>query len=97
VYTSPAVNDTSPARTEFDEEESRLRQLRVVVQLAMSVIAQTDVGPEHALTMVEDVRRLALRLFPGKGEAFDLLYLPRFRRLLAERYGAAAAAPRNAN
>jgi hypothetical protein len=97
VYTSSAVTDTAPTRAEFDEEESRLRQLRVVVQLAMSVIAQTDVGPERASTMVEDVRRLALRLFPGKGQAFDLLYLPRFRRLLAERYGAAVTALRNAN
>jgi hypothetical protein len=30
---------------------------------------------------------MALRLFPGKELAFDLIYLPRFHRLLAERFG----------
>jgi hypothetical protein len=58
----------------------------------MSVIAQTDVGLAQAEAMVGDVRRLALRLFPGKELAFDLIYLPRLRRLLADRYGMASMA-----
>jgi len=31
-------------------------------------------------------------MFPGKELAFDLIYLPRFRRLLADRFGPAALA-----
>jgi len=27
-------------------------------------------------------------MFPGKGQTFDLVYMPRFSRLLAERFGA---------
>lgn len=42
------------------------------------------------LDMVADVRGLALCLFPGKELAFDLIYLPRFRRLLTERFGEGA-------
>ena len=30
----------------------------------------------------------AVAMFPGKEETFDLIYLPRFSRLLAERFGA---------
>jgi hypothetical protein len=86
------VNDTKLTREALEEEDRRVRHLRMVVQLTMSVIAQTDVGLAQAEAMVGDVRRLALRLFPGKELAFDLIYLPRLRRLLADRYGMASMA-----
>jgi hypothetical protein len=50
----------------------------------------------EAETMVADVRGVALRLFPGKELAFDLIYLPRFRRLLTERIGEGALTPHGA-
>jgi hypothetical protein len=74
-------------REEIEEEDRRVRQLRTVVHLALSVIAQTEMHLADAEEMVSAVRDAALRLFPGKEFAFDLIYLPRFRRLLAERYG----------
>jgi hypothetical protein len=61
--------------------------LRIAVGLALSVIGQTDMSLEQAQEMVAATRDMALRLFPGKELAFDLIYLPRFRRLLAERFG----------
>jgi len=76
-----------PTREELEEEDRRVRQLRLVVNLALSVIGQTDIGLAQAQEMVATTRGLALRLFPGKELAFDLIYLPRFHRLLAERYG----------
>ena len=82
-----------PSREELEDEERRLRQLRMAVHLALSVIAQTDMGLPQAQAMVAATRGMALRLFPGKELAFDLIYLPRFRRLLVERYGALAWAP----
>lgn len=36
--------------------------------------------------MVAATRRVALSLFPGKGQAYDLLYQPRLQRLLAHKY-----------
>ena len=48
------------------------------------------------LDMVADVHGLALCLFPGKVLAFDLIYLPRFRRLLTERFGEGALTPHGA-
>ena len=71
---------------ELKDEERRLKQLRLVVGLTMSAISQTNVSFEEASQMVTATRQLALRLFPGKEFAFDLIYQPRLRRLLAERF-----------
>jgi hypothetical protein len=76
-----------PTREELEEEDRRLRQLRIAVSLALSVIGQTDLSLAQAQEMVSATRAMALRLFPGKELAFDLIYLPRFRRLMAERFG----------
>ena len=76
-----------PSREELEEEDRRVRQLRTAVNLALSVIGQTDMSLTQAQEMVAAARSMALRLFPGKELAFDLIYLPRFRRLLAERFG----------
>jgi len=75
-----------PTAEELREEERKLRQLRLVVGLTMSTISQTNVSFEEASQMVTATRRFALRLFPGKELAFDLIYQPRLRRLLAERF-----------
>lgn len=74
-------------REELEEEDRRVRQLRTVVHLALCVIAQTDMELADAAELVSAVRGTAMQLFPGKEFAFDLIYMPRFRRLLAERYG----------
>jgi hypothetical protein len=75
-----------PTPEELDDEDRRVRQLRTAVHLTFSVIAQTDVPLADAEAMVAAVRHAAVRLFPGKESVFDLIYLPRFRRLLADRY-----------
>jgi hypothetical protein len=36
--------------------------------------------------MVASTRRYALQLFPDKEFTYDLIYQPRFRRLLSEKY-----------
>ena len=76
-----------PTREELEDEDRRVRQLRIAVSLALSVIGQSDMTLAQAKEMVAATRGMALRLFPGKELAFDLIYLPRFRRLLAERFG----------
>ena len=75
-----------PTPEELKEEDRRLRRLQLVVGLTMSTISQTNLSLEEASRMVAATRQLALRLFPGKELAFDLIYQPRFRRLLAERF-----------
>ena len=75
-----------PTNAEIDEESRRVRRLRIVVNLSLSLIAQGDLPFAEAEELVCSARRLAETLFPGKGDVFDLLYLPKFRRLISEIY-----------
>ena len=50
-----------------------------------SLLSQ-DIPHEEALKIVEGVRRQALKMFPGKDEAFEIIYIPRFRRALNNKY-----------
>ena len=69
------------------EEGQRLRRLQVMMNLVMQVIAQDPrLTVEEASQMVADSRTAALAMFPGKELAFDLLYRPRFQRLMQERF-----------
>ena len=76
----------SPSRAEIDEESRRVRRLRITVHLALNVIAQGQMSIEEAQELVAATRRVAEQLFPGKGETFDLIYRPKFQRLIREVY-----------
>ena len=71
---------------EIDEESRRIRRLRIVVNLSLSLIAEGDLPFAEALAISEAARRLAETLFPGKGPVYDLLYAPKFRRLMNDVY-----------
>jgi len=68
------------------EEDRRLRILRRAVDYSLWIIRRTDITLAEAQKLVEGVRQQALILFPGKEDAFDLIYAPRFRRAIAERF-----------
>jgi hypothetical protein len=78
----------TPHYTEADrkEEDRRIRHLRRLVDFTYAYIAQSDIAIEEAQRSVQAVREQAHRLFPGKEETFELIYTPRFRRLIAEKY-----------
>ena len=71
------------------DETKLIRRLRILADLTTALIAQDpsltlEQGWEH----VKALKGAAVAMFPGKGEVFDLVYLPRFSRLLAERFRA---------
>jgi hypothetical protein len=71
------------------QEDLLIRRLRFLVDLTFATIAQDgsltlDEGWEH----VRALKGAAVAMFPGKETTFDLLYLPRFSRLLQERFKA---------
>ncbi|HVB08645.1 MAG TPA: hypothetical protein VNF00_06815 [Candidatus Acidoferrales bacterium] len=76
----------SPTPDEIDEESRQLRRLRVVVQLALQAIAAGGLSLEQAEEVVTSTRRLALEMFPGKEDAFNLLYRPKFQKLISTLY-----------
>lgn len=71
---------------EILEENRKVRQLQIVVDLVLNVVAQTNLPIEEASELVAQTRRFALRLFPDKELAYDIIYQPKFKRLLAEKY-----------
>lgn len=68
------------------DEERRMRRLRFLVDLTEAVLMQSDLSLEQSLRLMDDTRRAALTIFPGKGEVYDLIYSRRFGRILAERF-----------
>lgn len=84
------MDDGKPARPtqeEIDEESRQIRRLRILVHLTLNTIAGGDLSAEEAAGMVAATRRVALEMFPGKESAFDLIYRPKFQRLMHAVYG----------
>lgn len=76
----------APTQEEIDEESRRVRRLRIAVTLALNIIAQGTLPLEEAHELIAATRRVALQLFPGKEEVYDLIYRPKFRQLINEVY-----------
>jgi hypothetical protein len=68
------------------EEDRRIRRLRRLVDFSLAFIAQSHISLDEARRVVQGVKGHAVELFPGKEETFDLIYTPRFRRLISEKY-----------
>ena len=70
----------------IDEESRRARRLRIVVNLTLDVISQGQLPYDEAMALVAAARRVAVQLFPEKGDTYDLIYAPKFARLMRELY-----------
>lgn len=75
-----------PNEEEIREENRKVRRLQTVVDLVTSVLLQSEIPVEEAAELVVATRQFALRLFPGQEKTYDLIYKPRFQRLLREKY-----------
>jgi hypothetical protein len=71
---------------ELLEEEKELRRLRFIVDFTIEYIRSQNISHDEAIAIVEGVKKHALKLFPGKDEAFDIIYMHRFNRLLNEKF-----------
>jgi hypothetical protein len=72
--------------TEITEENRRIRYLRYLVDFSILSIQEEDLSFEEAMRVVEDARRAACGLFPGKEAVFDLIYRPRFNRAIRQKF-----------
>lgn len=69
------------------EEQKLIRRLQVMMNMVMQVIAQDpSLTIEDASQMIADCKKAALAMFPGKELAYDLIWRPRFQRLMRERF-----------
>ena len=78
------VSRESPTAEQIREEHRQIRYLRTIVDLAANVIMQSRLSRAEAERLVEATRRQILVLFPGKEQAYDIIYRPRFERLISE-------------
>jgi hypothetical protein len=83
------TNATSEITTtpEQLEEQRLIRRLQLMMNLVLQTIAQdTSLTIDEASQMIADTRKAALAMFPGKELAYDLIWRPRFQRLMRERF-----------
>jgi hypothetical protein len=74
-------------RVELEEEQKLIRRLQMMMNMVMQVIAQDHtLSIEDAAQMIADSKKAALAMFPGKELAYDLIWKPRFQRLMRERF-----------
>lgn len=66
------------------EEERRVRYLARLADVVCALIARGNLSPIESCRLMQIAREEALRLFPDKQAVFDLVYQPRFARLVAQ-------------
>ena len=82
---SEAENAMSPE--EQLEEQKLIRRLQMMMNMVMQVIAQdASLSIDDASQMIADSKKAALAMFPGKELAYELIWQPRFQRLMRERF-----------
>jgi len=57
----------------------------MIVDLTTALLYQEDLSINEALELVTATKRQVLALFPDKEETYDLIYKPRFERIIKER------------
>lgn len=82
--TEPVIQMTAEERA---EEQKLIRRMQMMMNLVMQTIAQDgSLTIDEASQMIADSRKAALAMFPGKELAYDLIWKPRFQRLMRERF-----------
>ena len=78
---------TTPLSPGAHEEARLIRRLQLMMNLVLQTIAQDPtLSIDDASQMIADARSAALAMFPGKELAYDLIWRPRFQRLMRERF-----------
>ena len=79
--------ETSLAAHDREEEARLIRRLQMMMNMVMQVIAQDgSLTIDEASQMIADSRKAALAMFPDKELAYEIIWRPRFQRLMRERF-----------
>ncbi|MFQ5637492.1 MAG: hypothetical protein ACE5IR_05805 [bacterium] len=74
-----------PTQQEIEEEQRKIRRLRTIVDLTTAILQQGNYSAAEAQALVAATKKSVVQLFPGAEEPFDLIYKPRFERIIKER------------
>jgi hypothetical protein len=81
------VEATPISAEERAQEQKLIRRMQMMMNMVMQVIAQdSSLTIDEASQMIADSRKAALAMFPDKELAYDLIWRPRFQRLMRERF-----------
>ena len=81
------INEAAGNSEETLEEGKRIRRLQMMMNMVMQVIAQdSSLSIDEASQMIADSKKAALAMFPDKELAYEILWRPRFQRILRERF-----------
>ena len=68
-------------------EGKLIRRLQMMMNMVMQVIAQDgSLTIDEASQMIADSKKAALAMFPDKELAYEIIWRPRFQRLMRERF-----------
>jgi hypothetical protein len=83
----PSGKDQTSQPEDTAEEARKIRRLQLMMSMVMSVIGQDPtLTLEEASELAAGAKRAALAMFPDKELAFDLIYKPRLKRLIRDRF-----------
>lgn len=71
-------------KEQLADEAARARKVRHLVDFSTALIMQSQMSRRDAEVLVSTVRERILTLFPDGADTYELIYAPRFRRLIDE-------------
>ena len=80
-------NSKLPEAHDPVEEARLIRRLQFMMNLVLQTIAQDgSLSVDEASQMIADSKKAALAMFPDKELAYEIIWRPRFQRLMRERF-----------
>ena len=73
-----------PSKKERDEEDKKIRYLRMVIDITVAVLRQANLSVPEAFEFINQTKQHILALFPDKEDTYNLIYKPRFERIIKE-------------
>jgi len=79
------------SQDDIKQENRKIRALRILTDLTFQRLCVERMTIHEAREAIQELRRAATRMFPGKDGVFDLVIAPRLDRVIMERFGDTAA------
>ncbi len=70
---------------ELREEQRKMRYLKMIIDLTSAILRQGNLSIPEAIQLVNATKKSVLQLFPDKEDVYNLIYRPRFERIIKER------------
>lgn len=68
----------------LEEEQRKMRLLRTIVDLTSAILNQSNLTVPEGIELIGATKKGVLQLFPDKEDVYELIYRPRFERIIKE-------------